>query len=311
MLLTLLVLIFVLILLFLVYRYKILHSLQEYYFPKKIHIKENIYLEYRGIFDNIFINALSLNFLYYRSFLKYIFKDQILIFINQYNTDTHTQINIFNYEKYNLNSKKYNKFITKKTNLDNYGYYVNNYLNYLEFNHYINKDELNKSDNYNIMRKINKIDNDFYDKIINFDNSVKVYYDYFVNIFNNYDKNLIKIGLYGKSGTGKTMFLRNIVNILEIYNKSNYTINNLYSEFTYNQLSKNIYFFVLSTYYPIAVIICTIDDFSDNIFQKIKELNNIKAINTKKIIILFETIEYTNYFDDFDITFETKYKTKS
>jgi hypothetical protein len=158
------------------------------------------------------------------------------------------------------------------------------------------------------MRKINKIDNDFYDKIINFDNSVKVYYDYFVNIFNNYDKNLIKIGLYGKSATGKTMFLRNIVNILEIYNKSNYTINNLYSEFTYNQLSKNIYFFVLSTYYPIAVIICTIDDFSDNIFQKIKELNNIKAINTKKIIILFETIEYTNYFDDFDITFETKYR---
>jgi hypothetical protein len=29
------------------------------------------------------------------------------------------------------------------------------------------------------------------------------------------------------------------------------------------------------------------------------------------MVILFETIEYTNYFDDFDITFETKYKTKS
>ena len=64
----------------------------------------------------------------------------------------------------------------------------------------------------------------------------------------------------------------------------------------------------MSTYYPIAIIICTIDDFSDNIFEKIKELNNIKAINTKKIIILFETLKYTDYFNDFDISFETKYQ---
>jgi hypothetical protein len=301
------------ILLIIEYRYKIILSFKQYYFSKKIHIKENMYLEYKGLIDNIFINTLSLNFMHYKSYMRYIFKDQVLIFINQNINTNETNINTFNYEKYNLNAKKDNKFITKQTFWeDSNNYYISNYINYLELNHYINKDELdelNKLNNNNFIRKINKIDNDFYNKIINFDNSVKIYYDYFVNMFNDYDKNIISIGLYGKSGTGKTMFLRNILKILEIYNKKNYCINNLYSEFTYNQLSKNIYFFVLGTYYPIAIIICTIDNFSDNIFQKIKELNNIKAINKKKIIILFETIEYTNYFDDFDITFKTNYQT--
>jgi uridine kinase len=127
-------------------------------------------------------------------------------------------------------------------------------------------------------------------------------------MFNDYDKNIISIGLYGQSCTGKTMFLRNIINILEIYNKQKYSINNLYSDFTYCQISRNLIRFITSNYYPILVIICTTDDFSNDIFQKIKEIKNTQFINMRKIVILFETIEYTDYFNDFDITFETKYR---
>jgi hypothetical protein len=291
--------------------YKLFTSLKDYYYPKKIHVNENIYLEYKEMFNNIFINNLDFNLFHLKLIYKYIFKDQIVIFINSKYYDN-TSVHIYNYENCNLNLKKHKNFIVKKTYYDDDNWYLNYYLKYYEFDNYINKEQIDKINNKSIiLKKINTIDSNYYEKIVNFDNSIKVYYDYFVNMFNNYDKNIIYIGLYGKSGTGKTMFLRNIINILEKYNKNYCTINNLYSAFTYIQISNNINRFIsANNYHPITVIICTTDDFTDDIFKKIKQIKNIHNINKKKIIILFETIQYTDYFNDFDITFETKYQKK-
>ena len=246
---------------------------------------------------------------------KYIFKNVIYIYIDDF------RYNDFSTKDNHTNTINHNKSISKKSScLKNETVYYEDKsfgeYNILECN--IDKSELDKylQNKKSINTTYNKIDKLYYNNIINFDKSTKIHYDKFVNLFNDYDNHFIKIGVYGNSNSGKTFFLKNIIKILKKYNKCYVTnfnkqlikYENFYERIDYYNYIESSLFHISykqNDSNMINILFLTTDNFD---YKLLKYFNDNKFIGeTIKTILMIETIEYNNYFDNFDIKFESKF----
>ena len=287
---------------------------------KKIIINENI-LIFNNKYNTYFLNKYDLDSWPCRNYIfkncKYIFlihgriiKDINPLYIRDYsdyyyNDIYKTRNDFLELEYLDIHFNK--KQIPKIHRIMSY------YIPYIKFNINIYYDKLKKilelkDQEYNSNNIYNKIENDYYNTIINFDDSVKDYYDKFVNIFNNPDKNIIKICAFGKSGSGKTFFFKNIIKLIKKYNKTIYNFRNLYDIMNnHNNINRFDSIFLNNSCFPISIFNCNIDNFDHKIFKIIK---NFKNVGINKIIYLIESFKYDNYFDDFDIQFTGNYVTE-
>jgi hypothetical protein len=195
------------------------------------------------------------------------------------------------------------------------------YKKYIEFSmntnniNIINNNVLYKYDHNFKLKNTNLMDSiDFIDFIDFIDTNYNLY-DTFINLFNSEDKNIIKIGAFGISGSGKTHFLKNIIKIININEKSD----NIYDKHGYfRNVSDDIYdimnrkeklkkkinlikkYFYYSHGYFYKILYINLDDnkLTDYIDDIIKIIKKIK-ISHYKLILLFESykIKYNNMYD--------------
>jgi len=257
--------------------------------------------------------------------------------INGY--DTNFQINSNNciYKFFGHNNYKINKFYTAifKSKCSDIKIYDTNFINIngyygdstycKEFKHIIidtnNINNIDKKkvkfyyDNNFIIKKtdVDKYIFDIYD-----DNYIL--YKNFIILFNNYDKHIIKIGSYGESGTGKTYFLKNILNIFyENDNLNNYlyhgnihNFNIMFTKWLPSKINVAYIYNVFINYFGYEYIIYYINLDDPEIDQYIDIINT--AINTIKflhfkLIFFFSSTKYNKIYDNFDIVHKGTYIT--
>ena len=283
-----------------------------------IYIKNNIIIaSHKSDISCPTISYFVQNLRKFSTIYKYKFKNTIYIYLDihsnkYYNIRKDNYGNTLNFDKYISNISKKDAAIIMKESGDKRDFRE---YHILEYN--IDKNEFDKylqNINPSIENLYNNIPESYYNNIINFDKSTKIHYDNFVNMFNNYDKNFIKIGVYGKSNIGKTFFLKNIIKILKQYNKC--YLRDCHEQFIrYEKILKNkdpaLIYFRISNYIllndedDVNILYLTTDNFD---YFVLKYLSNNKLFGRIKTILMIETLEYNNYFDNFDIKFEPNFK---
>jgi len=256
---------------------------------------------------------------------KYIFKNHIYIFLN--NDLDISQFHTYNYnlDLSSINKNDDNQFISYYTIYTPIGYYKKYFDIILNTNKFEDTDIKKIKKSYYDRCEPLIIQNISYDNCIfdfvDFIDSNYILYNEFINMFNDKDKNIIKVGAFGISGSGKTYFLRNIKKIL-FHNKNNTFIisQDLYKTIYHIINNKNIdhnnklnkikrYLYQNHCYdYKIIYInfdIPELETYIDDIFEII---NNMKLLSFK-LIILCESYnpKYTKYTKNLDIIYKGDY----
>ena len=295
-------------------------------------ISSLLWIYNRYIKKNININIKLYNIFSDRSFTTYEingndtnfqinFKNSIYKFYNRYNYRIFPWC-IYNYS--HLNLKEY------KINNDNFvnvlGFYndityCKEYKNLTMNTNDINDIDTNKifKENDNTIHKltIEDIDRSTIDLIEPNYNL----YNIFINKFNDCDISILKVAAYGPSGTGKTHFLKNIYKIIN----RNKMISNSYGMYRnineyilryltrFRNKSKNIALniknFIFTTYgYKYLIFYLNLNDNnnSDKINMFMEIFNKVKLLNYK-LILICESDQYNNYYDDFDVIYKGDY----
>jgi len=293
---------------------------------KYIHITNKIYaiFDYDYCFISNKINGFDMNFQ-----LK--FNNCIYKFYNDYNRTNISKYNTCTYE-----SPKDKEITINNTDFVNILGYYNNSTDckeYKQINMITNNiEDINiKKIKFSYEKKYKITDINIKDYVVDFiDYNFKLY-ENFINKFNNPDISIIKIGTYGPSGTGKTYFLKNIRKILIKNDDSNLhgymrILNiDLYNSFKYyynkyKNTTTNKYKYELNKYlndcFGYEYVIYYIDFNCTDYFLKTMIDDIFEIINSKKnlldlkLILLCESFEYTNIYDNFDIIYKGDYINK-
>ena len=159
------------------------------------------------------------------------------------------------------------------------------------------------------------------DYIVDFIESNYDLYNQFVNMVNDCDKPIIKIGSFGISGSGKTYFLNNIIKIIS-HNKNDLcgVIENFYihlydllnnNKLTYEtKLDKIERHFYRANCLSFKIIYLDLDNpyINEYLDDIIKIINNMK-LYTSKLIFLFDSYD-SKYMEHFDIVYKGDYLTE-
>jgi hypothetical protein len=239
---------------------------------------------------------------YYWLNLQLLFNNCIYKFINTYDFNSKE---LQNFSSYNVTKYKYNtnNFIFIELNM-----LCKEYMNLTiktndieildKKNIYIEDDD---EDEEIIPIEINNLENFIIDFI---DDNYKLY-NKFIEIFNNCDKNIIKICAYGPSGTGKTYFLNKITKLLN-KNRDEHIVQIQSNNSIYIDDDGYYKIFYNSSYFIVVYLLRLYDDIN---IKKMKNMFNIPKYNTfnRKLILICESNKYIKQYNDFDIIYEGKY----
>lgn len=293
---------------------------------KYIHISNKIYVlfDYDYGFISYKMNGSDLNFQ-----LK--FNNCIYKYYNNRIT------NISKFNTYTYESQKHKEITINNTDFVNILGYYNNSTDckeYKQINMITNNiEDINMEKiKFSYKKKFKITDITIKDYLIDFiDYNFKLYND-FINKFNDPDISIIKIGTHGPCGTGKTYFLKNIRKILtknddsfhgymrilniDLYNSFKYyydkykntTTNKYKYKYKLNQYLNDSYGYEYVIYY--IDFNCT-DNFLKTMIDDMFEIiNSKKNLLDFKLILLCESFEYTNIYDNFDIIYKGDYINK-
>lgn len=268
----------------------------RYIYKKKfIHINTKIYL----INENSVYSYLTNDMKHRWSNLQLLFNNCIYKFLHPYD----------------FNSKEFQNF--SSCNVTKYKYEKNNFIftpfiifckEYMNLTIKTNDIEiLDKKKIYKIKeRKIIPIEiNNLENFIVDFNDDNYKLYNKFIEIFNNCDKNIIKICAYGPSGTGKTYFLNKITKLLN-KNRDEYIVQILSND---SIIIDNDGYYTIYYHSSFSIVVFLLRLYDDINIKKMKNIFNMPKCNTlnRKFILICESNKYIKQYNDFDIIYEGKY----
>lgn len=282
-------------------------------YNKKITVKiklYNIFSDYT--FTSNKIDDMEKNF-------QYNFSNCIYKFYNSYYSKINKH-NIYNFKDFK--TKKYklsNSDFINALGFFNDSTLCKEYMNLdIDMND-INNIDINKTNNFYHNEKYKLYDIDIKSYLIEYIDLKFNKYKNFIKMFNDIDKSIIKIATYGQSGCGKTHFLKNICNILKkndkfynyehgMYRNINDFINHDSTQF---KLKINVFNYILSSYgYNYVIHYINLNELNKD-FNKIIKIffeyyNKLKILDFK-LIILCESDDYNEYYNNFDIIYKADY----